>query len=411
MSLFMNKVDLFDIEKDGIYYKKLAGNFLMVLRRIGYSNWWKTEKHVGYDTFDSSQTYTDIAIPKEVDGMKVISVESYSSTIKNVTFPETINSFGNSLCNISNVVFPSSVTDSHYESVRSCNNIIIPSSVQTVDTVSGCNMLSIPSSVISIKYIQSSVILKMESPIPPVLSNWWANNDSVLLVPIGAIEAYKNDSQWGKCKNIREDPTLGNGATSIPQQTSVANNGAAEKEIAELKQQLAKKDEEIANLKNQLAKKDEEIAELKRQSESKKASAEPKPQPAPAQPKPVQPSEPISATAAVPKANGVFKLADYKSKGKLCHTIVKTYVEQHPDVTLAQLKQAFNVPKCDCIVESLDVAMTMTDSSGKLGGNHYVKEAEQIKINEGIVVVWNYWPERYYPDFIANARKAGFTIE
>lgn len=195
-----------------------------------------------------------------------------------------------------------------------------------------------------------------------------------------------------------------------PQQTPAANNAVAEKEIAELKRQLAQQQEEIAELKNQLAKKDEEIAELKQQSESKKASAEPKPQPAPAQPKPIQPSAPTSPTAAVPKANGVFKLADYKSKGKLCHTIVKTYVEQHPDVTLAQLKQAFNVPKCE-VVESLAVALTIKDSTGKVGGDYYIKENDQLKAKDGMVVVWSYWPERFYNPFMEQVKTLGYTIE
>lgn len=417
MSELRSKEDLFDFEKDGIYYKKTAGNCLMILRQYNIMTWWKTAKHVEYTIESNYKSYIGIEIPKEVDGMKVVSVEDCrGAEIKNVTFPETIKSFGESLYKISSVFFPSSVTDSYYKNIFGCNNIVLPNCVQAIGRVLGCNMLTIPSSVISIEEVDDgwgwgSTILKLESSIPPVLANNKVGDSSVIIVPNGALEAYKNDPMWGKFKTIREDPTLGKGTVSAPQQTLAANDAATEKEIVELKQQLAKKDEEIANLKNQLAKKDEEIAELKRQSESKKASTEPKPEPTPAQPKPVQPSEPTSATAAVPKANGVFKLADYKSKGKLCHTIVKTYVEQHPDVTLAQLKQAFNVPKCDCIVESLDVAMTMTDSSGKLGGNHYVKEAEQIKINEGIVVVWNYWPERYYPDFIANARKAGFTIE
>ena len=355
------------------------------------------------------------------------------SGLTSITLPDTIASIER-LGECNNIIIPLSVTSIGY--LSSCSNITIPSSVVSIKGVNNCNavvipstitsinsllsyegvlMLTIPSSVLTISEIdgeKGTMVLRMESKTPPVVGKVVnISKGDQLIVPQGAIDAYKNDPMWGKFKTIREDPTLGKGTTPAPQQTPTINNAATEKEIAELKQQLAKKEEVIANLKKQLAKKDEEIAELKRQSESKKTCAEPKPQPAPAQPKPVQPSEPTSATVAVPKANGVFKLADYKSKGKLCHTIVKTYVEQHPDVTLAQLKQAFNVPKCDCIVGALEVAMTMTDSSGKFGGNHYVKEADQIKTKEGIVVVWNYWPERYYPDFIANARKAGFTIE
>ena len=105
-----------------------------------------------------------------------------------------------------------------------------------------------------------------------------------------------------------------------------------------------------------------------------------------------------------------FNGKEIKGKGRLCLAIVKDYVEKHPDVTLAELKSVFNVPKCDNIVESLAVAMTITDSSGKAGGDHYVKEADQIVIKEGKVVVWSYWPERYYLPFMENVRKLGYKI-
>lgn len=105
-----------------------------------------------------------------------------------------------------------------------------------------------------------------------------------------------------------------------------------------------------------------------------------------------------------------FNGKEIKGKGRLCLAIVKDYVEKHPDVTLAELKSVFNVPKCDNIVESLAVAMTITDSSGKVGGDHYVKEADQIEIKEGKVVVWSYWPERYYLPFMENVRKMGYKI-
>lgn len=105
-----------------------------------------------------------------------------------------------------------------------------------------------------------------------------------------------------------------------------------------------------------------------------------------------------------------FNGKEIKGKGRLCLAIVKNYVEQHPDVTLAELKSIFNVPKCDCIVESLDVAMTITDSSGKAGGDHYTKESDQIKTKEGPIVVWSYWPERYYVPFMEKIQKLGIKI-
>lgn len=410
MSELRSKDNLFDIEKEGVCYKKLVGNCLMVLRKVTYRTWWKTIKHVDYDIDYIYRSYSNIEIPKEVDGMKVVSVESCSNAeITNVSFPETINSFGKDLYCVSNVAFPSKVTDSHYETINRCNNITLPNSVKTIGAIWNCNMLTIPTSVVCINKIEHQPsIVKMESPMPPILTkNDYPHERTVILVPKGSLDAYKNDPMWGKFKTIREDPTMGKGTAAASQQTPATNNGVTEKEIAELKCQIVQRQEEMANLKKQLAKKDNEIAELKRQLEAQKASELSKPQPAPVRPL----ATTQSSTSAVPTAKGVFKLEEYKSKGKLCHAIVKTYVEQHPDVTLAQLKQVFSVPKSDHIVESLDVAMTIKDSAGKAGGDFYIKEADQIKIKECMVVVWSYWPERYYPDFIANARKAGFIIE
>ena len=105
-----------------------------------------------------------------------------------------------------------------------------------------------------------------------------------------------------------------------------------------------------------------------------------------------------------------FNGKEIKGKGRLCHAIVKSYIEQHPDITLAELKSIFNVPKCDCIVESLEVAMTITDSSGKAGGDHYVKENDWIMTKEGAVVVWSYWPERYYAPFMEKVKKLGINL-
>ena len=98
-----------------------------------------------------------------------------------------------------------------------------------------------------------------------------------------------------------------------------------------------------------------------------------------------------------------------KGKGRLCHAIVKSYVEQHPNITLAELKSVFNVPKCE-VVESLEVAMTVKDSTGKAGGDYYIKENDQIKTKEGWVVVWSYWPERLYAPFLEKIKKLGINL-
>lgn len=219
MSEFRSKTDLFDIQKDGIYYKKIAGNVLMVLRRVSYSTYWKTAKHVGYDGYYSYAKYSNIEIPKEVNGMKVISIESPGCIVQemtNVSLPETIESLGDQLIEICNVVFPSNVSDSHYKQIRGCNNITLPNSLKTIGEISECNMLTIPNSVISIEDIDFyPSVLKIDNSIPPILTrNSYPNGATVILVPKGSLDAYKNDPMWGKFKTIREDSSLGNPVAS-----------------------------------------------------------------------------------------------------------------------------------------------------------------------------------------------------
>ena len=57
---------LFDIEKDGVYYKKFAGNCLQVKRIIGWVEYWKTAKHVGYDRYSRGTSYYNIQIPEGI---------------------------------------------------------------------------------------------------------------------------------------------------------------------------------------------------------------------------------------------------------------------------------------------------------------------------------------------------------
>ena len=62
-------------------------------------------------------------------------------------------------------------------------------------------------------------------------------------------------------------------------------------------------------------------------------------------------------------------------------------------------------------VESVEEAIKTTDSSGTPGGGYYMKDADQIATKEGNVVVWNYWPERYFIGFMEITRKLGYTYE
>jgi hypothetical protein len=98
------------------------------------------------------------------------------------------------------------------------------------------------------------------------------------------------------------------------------------------------------------------------------------------------------------------------NKGKLCRAMAKYYLQQNPDVTLEDIRKKFHVNGINAI-ESVEEALKTTDSVGTPGGSYYMKEADQIATKEGNVVVWNYWPERYFIGFIEITRKLGYTYE
>lgn len=104
-----------------------------------------------------------------------------------------------------------------------------------------------------------------------------------------------------------------------------------------------------------------------------------------------------------------FNGSPYAVKGRLCHAIVKYYVEQNPKATLKDLQKVFNTEK-NMIVVSYDMAMTLTDSSGKKGGDYYTKEVDLIPVKDGKAVVWSYWPERYFIPFMEQVKALGYSV-
>ena len=104
-----------------------------------------------------------------------------------------------------------------------------------------------------------------------------------------------------------------------------------------------------------------------------------------------------------------FNGQTYSVKGRLCHAIVKYYVEQHPNVTLKDLQKTFN-SSANMIVATPDMALTVKDSAGKAGGNYYMKEIDIITIKNGQVVVWNYWPERFFEPFMKQVKALGMNV-
>ena len=109
------------------------------------------------------------------------------------------------------------------------------------------------------------------------------------------------------------------------------------------------------------------------------------------------------------KAKFQFNGQTYSVKGRLCHDIVKYYVEQNPNVTLAALQKAFNTAT-RMIVATPEMALTIKNSDGKPGGDYYMKEEDRIAIKKGEVVVWSYWPERYFEPFMEQVKALGMNV-
>lgn len=109
------------------------------------------------------------------------------------------------------------------------------------------------------------------------------------------------------------------------------------------------------------------------------------------------------------KAKYQFNGQTYSVKGRLCLAIVKHYVEQNPNVTLSALQKAFNTAT-RMIVATPEMALTIKNSDGKPGGDYYMKEEDRITIKKGEVVVWSYWPERYFEPFMEQVKALGLDV-
>ena len=118
----------------------------------------------------------------------------------------------------------------------------------------------------------------------------------------------------------------------------------------------------------------------------------------------------------------VFKGVDYKKKTDLVQAVVHDYIEEHDVTTIEELKQVFDVrvKKGIPMVLSLEDAMKTTNSAGEAGGSFAISEDMQIPLKKkgflGIktgvkVVVWRYWPERFFDSFLELAQRIGCKIE
>lgn len=112
---------------------------------------------------------------------------------------------------------------------------------------------------------------------------------------------------------------------------------------------------------------------------------------------------------AQPRQTSTFNGVEYKGKGRLCQAILKYHIEQNPDLTIEQLKEMFKI-KGEYMLLPLSEALKKTDSSGKPAGDYYHKEEDIINTKDEKIVIWSYWPERYYLPFMEIVKKLGYKF-
>lgn len=131
-----------------------------------------------------------------------------------------------------------------------------------------------------------------------------------------------------------------------------------------------------------------------------------------------------AAVTAEKQTKAVYRFGgkEYKKKTDLVQTVVHQYIEEHDVTTIEELKQVFDIRVKQGVpmLLSLEDAMKTKDSAGKAGGNFAVGEDMQIALKKkgflGIktgvkVVVWKYWPERFFDSFLELAQRIGCKIE
>lgn len=112
---------------------------------------------------------------------------------------------------------------------------------------------------------------------------------------------------------------------------------------------------------------------------------------------------------AQPRQASTFNGVEYKGKGRLCQAILKYHIEQNPDLTIEQLKEMFKI-KGEYMLLPLSEALKTIDSSGKQAGSYYHKEEDIINTKDEKIVIWNYWPERYYLPFMEIVKELGYKF-
>jgi len=106
----------------------------------------------------------------------------------------------------------------------------------------------------------------------------------------------------------------------------------------------------------------------------------------------------------------LFNSQEY-NKGRLVNTVVRAYVDQHPDVTFSQLKNKFP----DSIQGGFGVFETTANAEDiyqRWGHKrHYIKTEETIKLQDQTISTCTQWNPENVKNFIKRANELGMAIE
>lgn len=109
-----------------------------------------------------------------------------------------------------------------------------------------------------------------------------------------------------------------------------------------------------------------------------------------------------------------FNGKKYRGRVSLCRAIVKDYIEnieKHRDVTIEELRKTFDTnaiykKKHVYFVDSIENAKKVLNSKQVAGGNY-----DMITTEKGMeVMVWGYWPDRFYKDFEKKLKDLGYVF-
>ena len=108
----------------------------------------------------------------------------------------------------------------------------------------------------------------------------------------------------------------------------------------------------------------------------------------------------------------------YAHRSKLVLDVVKDYVAAHPDATLESLLAAFNVKVKfnQPMIMTVGDALKTQNSAGIPAGNFSMNDDQRIHLSSENhrreeVVVWKYWPDRFFNGFLKAAAKQEYKIE